>query len=129
MGHGNPEERLAELGVYADLDGRLQIGNHARQAGRPTLRCMPPLPVHEEPATPTTSSQTLPGKTLNLTPRQARTWLAILSGKNLSEIAREEGVSRAAIYCRIRGTNGRGGLIERNLWALIWWLHLRDSHL
>lgn len=64
----------------------------------------------------------LPARLLNLTPIQARTFDHILKGKSIAEIAREEGVSRSAIYQRIKGTRGRGGMISKNPWAYIWWV-------
>lgn len=63
----------------------------------------------------------LPSRLANLNPTQARTFEQILSGKSISAIAEEEGVSRSAIYSRIRGSHGRGGMIHKNLWALLWW--------
>ncbi len=62
---------------------------------------------------------------VNLNPVEARTWRQILSGKSISAIAREEGVSRAAIYSRIVGNSkDQGGMIAKNFWVLLWW-HFR----
>ena len=57
----------------------------------------------------------------NLTPVERRTWLRLLDGRSVLDIAAEDGVSRAAIYERIRGNPKRGGMIARNPYCQIWW--------
>ena len=45
-----------------------------------------------------------------------------LAAKSVASIAKEEGVSRAAIYARIQGNSrGQGGMIAKNFWVLLWW--------
>lgn len=57
-----------------------------------------------------------------LTAIERRTWLNILNGKSVAEIAAEEGVSRTAIYERIRGSSkGHGGMLTKNEYVAIWW--------
>ena len=59
---------------------------------------------------------------VNLNDVERRTWRQILSASSINAIAREEGVSRAAIYARIQGNSkGQGGMIGKNVWVLLWW--------
>ena len=57
----------------------------------------------------------------NLTELERCTWLAIIDGRLIPDIARDEGVSHPAIYQRIRGKNGKGGMIRKNHYVLLWW--------
>ena len=58
---------------------------------------------------------------VNLNDIESRTWRQVLMGMSLSTIAREERVSRQAIYSRIAGTHGYGGMVSKNFWVLLWW--------
>jgi hypothetical protein len=58
---------------------------------------------------------------INLNDIECQTWRQILSGRSIAAIAKDEGVSRAAIYARIEGTHGYGGMIGKNFWVLLWW--------
>jgi hypothetical protein len=58
---------------------------------------------------------------INLTPLERRTWLQILEGRTIPDIARDQGVSHAAIYSRIRGKDGHGGMAARNPYVGAWW--------
>jgi hypothetical protein len=59
---------------------------------------------------------------VNLNEVERRTWRQILSAISINAIAREEGVSRTAIYARIQGNSeGQGGMIGKNFWVLLWW--------
>ena len=57
----------------------------------------------------------------NLTEVERRTWLAIIDRRSIPDIARDEGVSHAAIYERIRGRKGAGGMIAKNRYVSRWW--------
>lgn len=57
---------------------------------------------------------------LNRTER--RTWLLLLLGYSILDAAQQEGVSRPAIYARIRGSSKRHlGMIGKNEYVRIWW--------
>jgi len=57
---------------------------------------------------------------LNRTER--RTWLNLLLGLSIVEVACKEKVSRTAIYERLRGNSkGQGGMIRKNDYVRIWW--------
>ena len=64
---------------------------------------------------------------LNRTER--RTWLLLLLGLPILEVACKEKVSRAAIYERIRGNSkGQGGMIRKNDYVEIWWRNQRKKN-
>jgi hypothetical protein len=52
---------------------------------------------------------------LNLNETERRTWLRIIDGRSILDIADEEGVSRAAIYDRIKR------MVKKNSYCAIWW--------
>jgi hypothetical protein len=59
---------------------------------------------------------------VNLNPVERETWRKLLAAQSVASIAQEEGVSRNAIYARIKGnTQGQGGMIAKNYWVLLWW--------
>ena len=59
---------------------------------------------------------------VNLNQLESRTWRRILSGVSIAAIAADDGVSRQAVYARIQGdAKGRGGMISKNFWCLLWW--------
>ncbi|SRR6266404_1309308 len=58
----------------------------------------------------------------NLTEIESEAWERVLEGRSISQIAEEQGVSRTAIYERIRGNSkGQGGMIAKNHWVRLWW--------
>jgi hypothetical protein len=64
----------------------------------------------------------------NLNRTERRTWILLLLGQSIVEIARKEGISRAAIYERIRGNfQGQGGMIRKNDYVHIWWRDQRKK--
>lgn len=61
---------------------------------------------------------------------ERRTWLQILNRRSILEIAEQEGVTRAAIYWRIRGKNGFGGMVAKNPYVARWWkVRKQNKHL
>lgn len=57
---------------------------------------------------------------VNLNEVERRTWAQILEGQSVSAIARNESVTRQAIYGRLLGWHGYGGMISKNFWVLLW---------
>lgn len=107
---------------YRTLDGSQAKGSSARRNGK-TYLSLPPgcaEPASEKENTPLWEQSRL---YVNLNPVEGRTWEQILRGSTISQVAREEAVSRQAILARIRG-NGKhqGGMIGKNFWVLLWWL-------
>lgn len=58
---------------------------------------------------------------MNLTALERKTWLQILGGHTIADIARDQRVSRAALYIRIRGKDGTGGMVAKNPFVCVWW--------
>lgn len=59
---------------------------------------------------------------VNLNSVESQTWRKILKAQSIASIAKEEGVSRQAIYARIEGNSkGQGGMIGKNFWVLLYW--------
>jgi hypothetical protein len=65
---------------------------------------------------------------INLTPVERQTWRQILDGRTIPDIARDQGVSHAAIYIRIRGKDGTGGMVSRNPYVRRWWRTRQERH-
>ena len=63
----------------------------------------------------------------NLTPLERSTWLQLLACSSVRKVARHQGVSRTAIYIRIHGTDGTGGMAAKNPWVAAWW-ERRQKH-
>lgn len=105
------------------LDGRLVPVDTARRNGRLVPRFEPELlePSPEQEDAPELA-ELIDEITEHLTPTERRTWLKLLDGRSILDIAAEEGVSRAAVYERIRGSSrGKGGMVAKNEYVAIWW--------
>lgn len=91
-----------------------QIGA-GRRNGRPAVFLPPGI---AEPIAPTDPSPALWEQErlfVNLTLIERETWRKILAAQSIASIAKEEGISRAAIYARIEGDcKGRGGMVAKN---------------
>ena len=60
---------------------------------------------------------------INLNPVERRTWRQLINERPICEIALGEGVTRTAIYERIRGNSkGQGGMIAKNPYVALWWI-------
>lgn len=57
----------------------------------------------------------------NLTPVEERRWRKLLDGCSIDDLAKDERVSRTAIYECIRGKRDRGGMVRKNRWVNAWW--------
>jgi hypothetical protein len=58
----------------------------------------------------------------NLSRLERRTWVPLLLGRSFEEVAATHGISRAAIYARLRGNSkGQGGMVRKNEYVAIWW--------
>ena len=51
----------------------------------------------------------------NLNETERRTWLRIIDGRSILDVAEEEGVSRPAVYDRLRR------MVKKNRYVAIWW--------
>ncbi len=99
-------------------DGRLIDVDVARQNGRIVPRF--PLSI-TEPALPQDDEESEEYQELveevcqNLNEVERRTWLRILDGRSILDIAQEEHVSRPAVYDRVRR------MVRKNDYCAIWW--------
>lgn len=103
-----------------DLYGNPLNGTAGRRNGKPALFFHPGFdsqPALEPPALEEQSRLFV-----NLNAVECITWRKLLQAQSIAQIAREEGVSRPAIYARIQGNRkGQGGMIAKNAWVLLWW--------
>src|ERR1035438_7731547 len=89
--------------TYRDLYGGVRQIGVGRRNGRPAIFFPPDI---AEPTAPTGSAPDLREQErlfVNLTPIERETWRKILCAQSIASIAKEEGISRAAIYARIEG--------------------------
>ena len=106
------------------LEGRLVPVDTIKRNGRLVPRFSPedlePVSVADDDASE--MDELIAEITQNLTAVERRTWLRLVDGTSILELAASEGVSRAAIYERIRGNSkGQGGMIAKNDYVGIWW--------
>ena len=120
MPHNNFE--TCRFQVFRDLHGGPQYAGAGRRNGQPAVffrrTCTETAidPVIE------TSLRDQPRLFVNLNSVERETWRKILAAQSIADIAKEEGISRAAIYGRIRGNSrGQGGMIAKSPWVLLWW--------
>lgn len=112
--------------AFRTLDGRLSSVSLGKRNGRPVLLLRPGCEQGEPPVSPGWADN--PKYYVNLNQIECRTWRRLLDGWTLSEIARDEQVSRAAIRARIQGNaKAQGGMIAKNFWVLLWWRVRRKS--
>jgi hypothetical protein len=101
------------------FDGRLEPVDLARRNGRLVPRFHPSVLIPtERPDDPEQSGEyldLLDEVCQNLTGLERQTWLKLLDQQPILEIARDAGVSRAAIYDRIRR------MVNKNPYCAIWW--------
>ncbi|HZL46742.1 MAG TPA: hypothetical protein VFC28_10985 [Opitutaceae bacterium] len=115
--------QILRFRVFRDLRGSVQSVSGGRRNGKPAVffprsLAEPPDPAAEQPAL---CEQ--PRLFVNLNALERETWRKILQAQSIASIAKQEGVSRAAIYARIQGNNkGQGGMVAKNFWVLLWWL-------
>ena len=107
------------------LDGKLLPVDVARRNGRLVPRFSPkdlePQCTSGEPDTQELD-ELIAEVTQGLTTTERRTWLKLVDGVSILDLAAEDGVSRAAIYERIRGNSkGHGGMVTKNPYVAIWW--------
>jgi len=119
MEQNSPE--LLQFRRCRDLHGNSVDLTFGRRNGKPAV-FLPP--IFEDPA-PAPEPQELTDRSkhfINLNPVERETWKKLLRAQSVASIAKEEGVSRAAIYARIQGNScGQGGMIAKNFWVLLWW--------
>src|ERR1035437_8069297 len=119
----NDDFQILRFRVFRDLRGSVQSVSGGRRNGKPAvffLRCLAEPPDQEAEELALCEQ---PRLFVNLNALERETWRKILQAQSIASIAKQEGVSRAAIYARIQGNNkGQGGMVAKNFWVLLWWL-------
>jgi len=111
-----------------DLYGGVQQISVGRRNGRPAIFFPPDIAEPTAPTGPAPDLREQERLFVNLTPVERETWRKILCAQSIASIAKEEGISRAAIYARIEGNGkGQGGMIAKNFWVLLWWIMRRRA--
>ena len=119
---------LLHYQACAAIDGTVRTFDLGRRNGRmiPILtpawtECLPQ--IHEDKSEEN-AIKLFRQLSCNLTKVERRTWRKLLvEGQSIAQVAIEEGVSRNAIYERIRGNSkGQGGMIAKNEFVALWWL-------
>ncbi|MBV9156105.1 MAG: hypothetical protein JO097_07565 [Acidobacteriaceae bacterium] len=103
---------------FRRLDGAVESGNLIRHNRRPEMQFPPgalEFPVYVEAEENPDYQELLDEVCQNLNEIERRTWLRIIDGRSILDIADEEGVSRPAIYDRIRR------MVKKNAYCEIWW--------
>ena len=101
-----------------NLAGELEAVDLARRNGRPELQFPPAIvefPLFLEAEESPEYRELVDEVCQNLNEVERRTWLKIIDSRSILDIAAEEGVSRAAIYDRIKR------MVEKNPYCAIWW--------
>jgi len=101
------------------LDGSLEPVDLARRNGRVVPRfhpsvIEPPLPAQEPEESPE-YRELVDEVSHNLNPLERKTWLRLLDGMPILDVAKDDEVTRAAIYDRLRR------MIAKNDYVAIWW--------
>jgi hypothetical protein len=118
----NDDSKILNFRACCDLYGDRQPLTYGRRNGQPVAFPARSFDLPTEPAVPERSFDEQHRFFVNLNPLERETWRKILAAQSIASIAEEEGVTRATIYARIRGNSfGRGGMIGRNFWVLLWW--------
>lgn len=123
---------LLVSGYCSDLNGKTVVRGVYRWNGH---RALPLYLLQANTIAPTNRPfrwlrRVIAELTYDLTRVERRTWLMLLDGRSVVEIAIREKVSRSAIYERIRGSSrGHGGMITKNAYVALWWCQRLRSNL
>ncbi len=105
-----------------NLSGKSRDLSFCKRNGRPEPIFPPNWSEQEQESDNQELQELIEEICYGLSPIERSTWLLLIDGLSLSEIARNDCVSRQAIYARIRGTKkSPGGMIAKNEYVAIWW--------
>jgi hypothetical protein len=117
---GNDESRQFRL--YRNSDGSIEPLGAVRRNGVAVPRLSSQENSTNQPSRHSTLLQTYRELMQGLNSTERRIWVKLLLGLSVDEVAAMFGVSRAAIYSRIRGDRkGYKGLIAKSKNVAIWW--------
>jgi hypothetical protein len=99
------------------LDGSLEPIDLAKRNQRRVPRFHPSVieAPESEPEESAEYRELVEEVSQNLNAVERRTWLKIIDGRSTLDIAAEDGVSRAAVYCRLKA------MVRKNAYVAIWW--------
>lgn len=103
---------------YCRLDGSIAPAEIIRRNGYPEMQfpaAAVEFPVHYVGDETAEYKELLDEICQNLNEIERRTWLKIIDGRSILDIAADEEVARAAIYDRIRR------MVKKNDYCAIWW--------
>lgn len=103
---------------YRRIDGTVEQVGLIRRNRRPELQFPPAIiefPLYDDAEETPEYRELLDEVCQGLNEIERRTWLRIIDGRSILDIAGEDGVSRTAIYDRIRR------MVEKNSYCAIWW--------
>jgi hypothetical protein len=104
------------------LNGKLEPVSVARRNGR-NIPLFSPCHLEPDPVETKSDLKSLVRELMyGLNRTERRTWLLLLLGYSVLDVAQSEKVTRPAIYERIRGSSkGHGGMVRKNDYVRIWW--------
>ena len=111
------ESEVLYFRYYRTFEGSLAPVDVARRNGRAVPRFHPSVTDHSTSSDEESAEyQELVNEVCqHLNEVEQRTWLRIIDGRSILDIASEEGVSRPAIYDRIKR------MVAKNEYCAIWW--------
>jgi hypothetical protein len=114
----NIDNEAFQFHQYRRIDGAVEPVNLIRRNGRPGLQFPPAIvefPLYLDAEESPEYRELVDEVCQNLNEIERRTWMKIIDGKSILDIASEEAVSRAAVYDRIKR------MVEKNEYCAIWW--------
>ena len=119
--------------LYCDLNGTVRSVPIGKRSGYHVPMFAPgdfdPTGSRDDETHQLSFDELLEAVSGNLTPKERRTWHRILKGASICQVAREDGVSRAAVYERIRGNSKKGGgMVVKNPFVAIWWIRRQEKN-
>ena len=110
------------------IDGRMEPVDVARHNGRLIPRFDPSWTDSSTDISTGELDELIAEVSYNLNPLERATWLKLIDGQSVELIADSEGISRSAVYERIRGNSKKqGGMVRKNDYVRLWWGLRRDK--
>ncbi|HEX4134617.1 MAG TPA: hypothetical protein VHY84_08425 [Bryobacteraceae bacterium] len=114
----NIESEAFQFHQYRRIDGAVESVNLIRRNGRPEIQFPPAIvefPLYTEAEENPEYRELVDEVCQNLNEIERRTWMKIIDGRSILDIASEEHVTRPAIYDRVKR------MVEKNPYCAIWW--------
>lgn len=127
-----PTQDITQFRAWRDLEGNIHLHGCYKRNGEIVANFTPhwlnPPSLFTPARRKRSARKSIPDLFANLTEIEKRTWKKLLAAQSPEKIAGEEGVTRSAVYERIRGNgNGQGGMIKKNRWVAKWWRLRKQS--